>query len=162
QRVAAALPRTGEALADILAGARIVVVCGSGGVGKTTISAALAVGFAERRRRTALLTVEPARRLATALHPPMAPGGPTGRRPGRLTMGVARFGAAAFARTVGRLVGAEVLSDTVEFLSAFEGMYGGFKERAARVLELLKSDECEFVIVMAPNRASLEEAGYFV
>jgi anion-transporting ArsA/GET3 family ATPase len=46
---------------------RIVVCCGSGGVGKTTTSAALALRAADRGRRTAVLTIDPARRLAQAL-----------------------------------------------------------------------------------------------
>ena len=47
---------------------RIVVCCGSGGVGKTTTAAALAVRAAERHgRRTVVLTIDPARRLAQAL-----------------------------------------------------------------------------------------------
>ena len=262
----------GSDLVELLEGSRIVVVCGSGGVGKTTISAALAVRLAEMGRRTALLTVDPARRLATALRLPGTPGERTqvrlamghrldamqldtqrtfdelirrhagtaerrervlsnrfyrriadtlsgtheymamerlyelatqedheaividtpptrsalsfleaprrmtdflggrflrwmlwpGARAGKLTLGVARFGAAAFGRTVGRLVGAEVLADTVEFLAAFEGMYEGFKRRAAAVLELMRSPDCAFVVVTAPTPASLAEAGFFV
>src|SRR3954469_4550594 len=46
---------------------RIVVCCGSGGVGKTTTSAALALRAADRGRRVAVLTIDPARRLAQAL-----------------------------------------------------------------------------------------------
>src|SRR5919206_3779361 len=46
---------------------RVVVCCGSGGVGKTTTSAALAVRAAERGRRTVVLTIDPAKRLAQAL-----------------------------------------------------------------------------------------------
>ncbi|MDQ4117408.1 MAG: ArsA family ATPase [Actinomycetota bacterium] len=46
---------------------RIVVCCGSGGVGKTTTSAALALRAAERGRRVVVLTIDPARRLAQAL-----------------------------------------------------------------------------------------------
>jgi anion-transporting ArsA/GET3 family ATPase len=48
-------------------GTRIIVCCGSGGVGKTTTSAALALRAAERGRRTVVLTIDPARRLAHAL-----------------------------------------------------------------------------------------------
>ncbi len=48
-------------------GTRVVVCCGSGGVGKTTTSAALAIRSAERGRRTVVLTIDPARRLAQAL-----------------------------------------------------------------------------------------------
>ena len=263
---------SGPGLEERLAERRIVVVCGSGGVGKTTISAAVAIHLAGRRSRTALLTVDPARRLATSLGLPRVAGerawvelgrgrrmeamqldtqrtfdeliqrhagnaerrerilsnrfyqrisdtlagtheymameklyelameedhdaividtpptrsalsfldAPTrlneflgGRalrwmlwpsaRAGRLTLGVARLGAQAFARTAGRLVGAEVLADTADFLAAFEGMYGGFRSRAAKVLELLRSPECAFLIVTTPTTVSLEEAGYFV
>jgi anion-transporting ArsA/GET3 family ATPase len=46
---------------------RVVVCCGSGGVGKTTTAAALALRAAERGRRTVVLTIDPARRLAEAL-----------------------------------------------------------------------------------------------
>jgi len=251
---------------------RIVVVCGSGGVGKTTVSAAVAVHLAEHRSKAALLTIDPARRLATSLRLPTIAGErssvrigratrmeavqldtqrtfdelirryagnaerrdrilanrfyqrissslagtheymameklyemaveedhdaivvdtpPTrsalsfldapnrlndflgGRvirwmlwpsaRAGRLTVGIARFGAQAFARTAGRLVGAEVLADTADFLAAFEGMYGGFQRRASRVLELLRSPDCAFLVVTAPTPVSLEEAGFFV
>lgn len=45
----------------------IIVCCGSGGVGKTTTSAALALRAAERGRRVVVLTIDPARRLAQAL-----------------------------------------------------------------------------------------------
>jgi anion-transporting ArsA/GET3 family ATPase len=45
----------------------VVVCCGSGGVGKTTTAAALAVRASERGRRTVVLTIDPARRLAEAL-----------------------------------------------------------------------------------------------
>ncbi|QIG44930.1 ArsA family ATPase [Nocardioides anomalus] len=45
----------------------IIVCCGSGGVGKTTTSAALALRAAERGRRVVVLTIDPARRLAQSL-----------------------------------------------------------------------------------------------
>ena len=46
---------------------RIVVCCGSGGVGKTTTSAALALAAAEAGRTVVVLTIDPARRLAQSL-----------------------------------------------------------------------------------------------
>jgi anion-transporting ArsA/GET3 family ATPase len=264
--------RASLALEERLANRRIVIVCGAGGVGKTTVSAAVAVHLAERRARAALLTVDPARRLATSLRLPTMAGeratvglgrgrrmdaiqldtqrtfdeliqryaGSVDRRDrilsnrfyqrisstlagtheymameklyelaveeehdaivvdtpptrsalsfldapnrlndflggqllkwmlwpsaraGRLTVGLARFGTHAFARTAGRLVGAEVLADTADFLAAFEGMYGGFQKRASRLLELLRSPDCAFLVVTAPTPVSLEEAGFFV
>src|SRR3954451_11695290 len=51
----------------LLAGRRIVICAGSGGVGKTTTAAALAMGMAERGLRVAVVTIDPARRLANSL-----------------------------------------------------------------------------------------------
>ncbi|HLU72865.1 MAG TPA: ArsA family ATPase [Nonomuraea sp.] len=48
-------------------GTRIIVCCGSGGVGKTTTAAALGLRAAERGRSAVVLTVDPARRLAQAM-----------------------------------------------------------------------------------------------
>ncbi len=46
--------------------ARVIVCAGTGGVGKTTIAAALALEAARSGRRTLVLTIDPARRLANA------------------------------------------------------------------------------------------------
>ncbi|MEU8344930.1 arsenite efflux ATP-binding protein ArsA [Actinomadura meyerae] len=46
---------------------KIIVCCGSGGVGKTTTAAALGVRAAERGRDVVVLTVDPARRLAQSM-----------------------------------------------------------------------------------------------
>lgn len=48
-------------------GTSIIVCCGSGGVGKTTTSAALALRAAERGRKVVVLTIDPARRLAQSM-----------------------------------------------------------------------------------------------
>ena len=70
-RAAAGAGRTAAAdrsqLDEVVRTARIVVCCGSGGVGKTSTAAALAVRAAEQGRRTCVLTIDPARRLAQAL-----------------------------------------------------------------------------------------------
>jgi anion-transporting ArsA/GET3 family ATPase len=50
-----------------LDGKRVVVCAGSGGVGKTTTSAALAMGLAAAGARVAVVTIDPARRLASSL-----------------------------------------------------------------------------------------------
>ncbi|MDT4914870.1 MAG: hypothetical protein QOC66_3998 [Pseudonocardiales bacterium] len=46
---------------------KVVVTCGSGGVGKTTTAAAIALIGAEAGRRTVVLTIDPARRLAQSM-----------------------------------------------------------------------------------------------
>ncbi len=48
-------------------GTQVIICCGSGGVGKTTTSAALALRAAERGRHVVVLTIDPARRLAQAM-----------------------------------------------------------------------------------------------
>jgi anion-transporting ArsA/GET3 family ATPase len=53
-------------LSALVAERRIIVCCGSGGVGKTTTAAALAVEGARQGRRTCVVTIDPARRLADA------------------------------------------------------------------------------------------------
>jgi len=52
---------------EILAGKDICICAGSGGVGKTTSAAAIAVGMAERGLKVCVLTIDPAKRLADSL-----------------------------------------------------------------------------------------------
>lgn len=61
---ASELPQT---LAGLIASKRLVVLVGSGGVGKTTTSAAIACAAAQEGRRVLVLTIDPARRLASSL-----------------------------------------------------------------------------------------------
>ncbi|HEY3726091.1 MAG TPA: ArsA-related P-loop ATPase [Solirubrobacteraceae bacterium] len=52
---------------ELLEGKRVCVCGGSGGVGKTTTSAAVALGMAARGAKVAVVTIDPAKRLANAL-----------------------------------------------------------------------------------------------
>jgi anion-transporting ArsA/GET3 family ATPase len=68
----AASPRAGSSsqstLGAALSGTQVLVICGSGGVGKTTAAAALgAAAVAAGRGKVLVLTIDPAKRLATAL-----------------------------------------------------------------------------------------------
>ena len=57
----------GGSLDDVVAGAEVIVTCGSGGVGKTTTAAVIGLQAARLGRRVVVVTIDPARRLADAL-----------------------------------------------------------------------------------------------
>ncbi len=73
-------------LDEALAGASVVVCCGSGGVGKTTTAAVLGMEEARRGRRVVVVTIDPARRLADALGLPDG----LGPEPRRLDVGLGK------------------------------------------------------------------------
>ncbi|MDP3274622.1 MAG: ArsA-related P-loop ATPase [Deltaproteobacteria bacterium] len=56
-----------SSLSDLLTSHRVIVTVGSGGVGKTTTAAAIALAGARAGRRVLCLTIDPAKRLATSL-----------------------------------------------------------------------------------------------
>jgi anion-transporting ArsA/GET3 family ATPase len=64
-------------------------------------------------------------------------------------------------RAIGRVVGSDVLADTVAFFQAFAGMESGFRERANEVVALIRSDVTAFVIVASPRHDTIEEAVWF-
>ena len=74
-------------VADLLQGKRICVCAGSGGVGKTTTSAAIALGMAAQGAKVAVVTIDPAQRLANALGVEELPNEPHRVDPERLTSG---------------------------------------------------------------------------
>jgi anion-transporting ArsA/GET3 family ATPase len=63
-------------LAERLKGRRVCVCVGAGGVGKTTVSAALGLGLAMSGQKVAVVSIDPARRLANALGLLELPGTP--------------------------------------------------------------------------------------
>ena len=56
-----------DSLRPLLEGKQIVVCVGAGGVGKTTIAATIALGFAKQGERVLCITIDPAKRLADSL-----------------------------------------------------------------------------------------------
>jgi anion-transporting ArsA/GET3 family ATPase len=60
-------PSAPESLATVVGRRAVVVCCGPGGVGKTTVAATFGLEAARRGRRACVVTVDPARRLADAL-----------------------------------------------------------------------------------------------
>jgi len=263
-------------LTRLLLEKRIVICCGSGGVGKTTTSAALGLRAAALGRMTLVLTIDPARRLADALGVPaldhrpsrvpqttLRAAGPAARgmldamvldakialddlvhryapsaqaRDAILANPIYRFGSRALIespeylametlnrleaegswellvvdtpptrhaldffsaprrmveflegnrflalmtprgkaslrgerivgmsvgmllRVIARVTGSQLLDAAREFFTAFEEMFEGFRERAARMERLLRSDATATVIVTSPEPQALAEA----
>ncbi|MEJ7801255.1 MAG: ArsA-related P-loop ATPase [Ilumatobacter sp.] len=58
---------TATTIIDLVDRSEVIVCCGSGGVGKTTIAAVVGIEAARRGRRVVVVTIDPARRLADAL-----------------------------------------------------------------------------------------------
>ena len=253
---------------------RIIVCCGSGGVGKTTAAAALGLRAAERGRHVVVLTVDPARRLAQSMGlssldntprpvplPDTAAGGtldammldmkrtfdeiveahadpdragqilanpfyqslsssfagtqeymameklgqlrrteqwdlivvdtppsrsaldfldapqrlsrfldgrliklltaPT-RAGGRAYLKVVNVSFSVLTGIVTKVLGAQVLRDVQTFVSAFDTMFGGFRERAEDTYRLLQTPGTAFLVVATPEPDALREASYFV
>ena len=252
---------------------KVIVCCGAGGVGKTTTSAALGVAAAVKGRRTLVLTIDPARRLAEAMGIPAGAREPTAvsrelldsigvpvtgfldawmlspevvfesmvrrlatdeakvqqilsnrlyQHLSKIVAGMQEYTAAealytlanddrydlvvldtppsrnalafleaprklslfldervisvflpkksgAFMRAASDIVdrvftrafGEGFYKDIQEFLSAFSGMFGGMRQHAEAVRELLTSQDATFVLVTSPEPSALAEAGFF-
>jgi anion-transporting ArsA/GET3 family ATPase len=115
-----------QRLADLLGGLDVVICCGSGGVGKTTVSAALAAAMAATaERRVMVLTVDPARRLASALGMPGI-----GAEP--VTVSAARL------RQAGLPLRGELVAAMLDQKSVWDGMverYAPTRQVAERILD---------------------------
>jgi anion-transporting ArsA/GET3 family ATPase len=252
---------------------RIIVCCGSGGVGKTTAAAAIGLRAAERGRQACVLTVDPARRLAQSMGltsldntPRRVDGVDTSgggslhammldmkrtfdeiveahadpdraaqilanpfyqslsssfagtqeymameklgqlrhadewdlivvdtppsrsaldfldapQRLGRFLDGrlirlltvpakagmsymkVLNAGFAMMTSALTKILGTQVLKDAQTFVTAFDTMFGGFRERAEWTYRLLQAPGTAFLVVAAPEPDALREASYFV
>jgi len=60
-----------------------------------------------------------------------------------------------------RLSGVEVLADLSEFLLAFSSLFDGFKERSHRVMALMNEPGTAFLLICAPDPASIEQVRRF-
>ena len=252
---------------DVISTSRIVVCCGSGGVGKTTTAAALAMQAAEIGRRVVLITIDPAKRLADALglselsnEPSRVQHKSSGElwammldaratfdevirqqsrnkqqeqailtnpfysniasrlsgsqeymaaeklyelfnddrfdlvivdtpptrealdfleapqklmnfldhrvyrwlvMPARGGLRVLNFAAQPILKTIGRVIGADVLADAINFFQAFDGIEEGFRQRALAVQTLLKSTDSKYVVVASAHHDTIHEAIFF-
>jgi anion-transporting ArsA/GET3 family ATPase len=84
------------------------------------------------------------------------------RAGGRAYMKVFSASFSVFTKVLTRILGTEVLRDLSAFVGALETMFGGFRERAQKTYELLKTPGTAFVVVAAPEPGALREASYIV
>jgi anion-transporting ArsA/GET3 family ATPase len=146
---------------------RIIVCCGSGGVGKTTAAAALGLRAAERGRDVVVLTVDPARRLAQSMGLTSLDNTP------RLVPGVVAPQAAGslhammldMKRTFDEIVEAHADPDRAAqilanpFYQSLSSGFSGTQEYMAmeKLGQLRKSDQWDLIIVdTPPSRSALD------
>lgn len=157
---------------ELLRTRELLVTCGAGGVGKTTTSAILAIRAATLGRRTVIVTMDPARRLASALglksvgHVPVridplitALGGPA------LDTACAALmpeTSATFAEFVHEIAPDPARAERVlrnSLFQIFTKEYSGAGEYMAlqKILSLLRSGEWDLVILdTPPSRNSIQ------
>jgi anion-transporting ArsA/GET3 family ATPase len=82
--------------------------------------------------------------------------------PGRAYMKVLNAGFSLVTGTLTKVLGAQVLKDMQTFVTAFDTMFGGFRERAEATYRLLQTPGTAFLVVAAPEPDALREASYFV
>lgn len=155
----------------VVESASVIVCCGSGGVGKTTVAAALGMEAAKRGRRVVVVTIDPARRLADAL----GLAGGLGSAPTRLDVeadgGAPQSGelwammldtAAAFDDVVRRYAAddeqAERIITNAFFRNMATSLSGTQEYMAAETLYLLHHDERFDLVVVdtPPTRNALD------
>lgn len=64
-------------------------------------------------------------------------------------------------KAIGKVVGSDVLADSLAFFQAFSGMETGFRERADDVVALLRAEGTKFVVVASPRHDTITEAVWF-
>jgi len=64
--------------------------------------------------------------------------------------------------TLTKILGGQLLRDAQTFITAFDTMFGGFRERADATYRLLQAPGTAFLVVAAPEQDALREAAYFV
>ena len=83
-------------------------------------------------------------------------------RAGMSYMKVLNAGFSMMTSALTKILGAQVLKDAQTFVSAFDTMFGGFRERAEWTYRLLQAPGTAFLVVAAPEPDALREASYFV
>jgi anion-transporting ArsA/GET3 family ATPase len=85
--------------------------------------------------------------------------------PAKTGMSAMRVLNAGFSMMTGaltKILGTQVLRDAQTFVTAFDTMFGGFRERAEATYRLLQTPGTAFLVIAAPEPDALREASYFV
>ena len=135
---------------------KAIVVTGAGGVGKTTVAAALGVKAASQGKRTLVLTVDPARRLADALGVEL--GGRPRRQPELETLSAGMLDSAASWITVARRHADPEVADrlvTNEFFEAATIHFPASQSYAAaeEAIAYIESRKWDLVVIDTPPAA---------
>jgi anion-transporting ArsA/GET3 family ATPase len=93
-------------------------------------------------------------RLIKILTAPVKAGRPFGR--------VLNAGFSVMTGALTKLLGGQLLRDAQTFITAFDTMFGGFRERADATYRLLQAPGTSFLVVATPEPDALREASYFV
>ncbi len=80
---------------------------------------------------------------------------------GKFSFNLIGKGAAFLLRGLSRFTGTGFLEVVAQFVTDFNDLFGGFRERAQQVAQALRSPEVAFVIVTSPNPLAMEEAIFF-
>ena len=152
-----ATPPAPTTLPELVAERAVIVCCGSGGVGKTTVSATFALAAARAGRRSCVVTVDPARRLADALGVQSLPNTPSevqGDWPGHLHA-LMLDSKGTFDDLVQRYARTPDQADSILANRLYQNLAGalsGTQEYMAmeKLYELVHSDEFDVVVVDTP------------
>jgi anion-transporting ArsA/GET3 family ATPase len=153
----AAGPTVPATLTELVTERAVVVCCGSGGVGKTTVSATIALAAARAGRRSCVVTVDPARRLADALGVESLPNTPSevpGDWPGHL-FALMLDSKGTFDDLVQRYARTPEQAESILANRLYQNLAGalsGTQEYMAmeKLYELVHSDEFDIVVVDTP------------
>jgi len=80
---------------------------------------------------------------------------------GSFSLNLIAKSAATVLRTIGKITGGGFLEAMAEFIAELNELFGGFKERAARVQKALRADDVAFVLVTSPSPPAIREVLYF-
>lgn len=84
------------------------------------------------------------------------------RGAGRMSARVINASLSLFTGAMSKILGAQVLRDVQLFVTSFDALFGGFRERAEQTYAQLQAPDTRFIVVAAPEPDALREASYFV